>query len=282
MQNKINMTISIQGQLGSYHHQVAVEVYGKSPRLLFRNNFKEVFDDVVSGQADNAVCAIENSSVGSINEVYDLLRHTGLYIIGEHYMRISHCLVGLKGAKIGDIKAVHSHPMALLQCESYLESQLPKADIHERHDTAQSVEYIVKLGDRSQVAIASKQSAILHKAEVLAEDIETDKHNYTRFLILQKRNGNQDNNDVNKTSIMVELADKPGSLYHALGCFESENINLTKLESRPILGHGWRYYFYIDFEAGITESRAKRALECLGNQGHDLTLLGSYKKGAMS
>lgn len=273
------MTISIQGQLGPYHHQVAAKLYGESVRLICRDNFKEVFDDVLSGQADYAVCAIENSSVGSINEVYDLLRHTGLYIIGEHYMRISHCLIGLMGVKVSDIKSVHSHPMALLQCESYLESQLPKADIHERHDTAESVEHIKRLNDSSQAAIGSAEAAKLHKMTIIDSDIETDRHNYTRFLILQKRNGNLGKNDVNKTSIMIELADKPGSLYHALGCFESENINLSKLESRPILGHGWRYYFYIDFEAGIKEQRTKRALSALSEQGHELAILGSYKRG---
>ncbi len=273
-------TISIQGQAGSYHYLVARDFFAVEGDFLMRDSFKEVFADVRAGRSEFGVAAIENSSVGSINEVYDLLRHSGLFIVGEQYRRISHCLVGLPGANLDGIKQVHSHPMAILQCERFLEEKLPQVDAHERHDTAESVEYVMGLGDKAQAAIASEEAAKLHGAAVLARDIETDKHNYTRFLVLHKRNHVGD--VVNKTSIMVELANKPGSLYHALGCFESEGINLSKIESRPILGRGWRYYFYIDFEAGINDPRAKRALKCLAGQGHDLTVLGSYQKGEMS
>lgn len=273
-------TISIQGELGSYHHLVAQQVFGDRVDVLERDTFKQVFTDVQSDFADFAISAIENSSVGSINEVYDLLRRSGLYIVGECYMRISHCLVGLPGAELSGITQIHSHPMALLQCEDYIEASLPNVDVHERHDTAESVGYIIGLDDKSQAAIASAEAAKLHNASVIVHDIETDKHNYTRFLVLKKHSYIA--SVVNKTSIIVELADRPGSLYHALGCFEKEGINLSKIESRPILGKGWRYYFYIDFEAGINEPRAKRALKCLAGQGHDLTVLGSYKKGEMS
>lgn len=272
--------VSIQGRLGSYHHLVAQKIFGDETSILGRDTFKAVFSDVHGGRADFGVSAIENSSVGSINEVYDLLRYSGLYIIGEHYMRISHCLIGLPGARLSGIANIHSHPMALLQCEDYLERELPKADLHERHDTAESVEYVKDLGDKGQAAIASEEAAKIHGLAVLATDIEADKHNYTRFLVLKKHN--HTTTVINKTSIIVELANKPGSLYNALGCFESEGINLSKIESRPILGKGWRYYFYIDFEAGINDPRAKRALDCLAQQGHDLKILGSYQKGEMS
>lgn len=272
--------ISIQGEIGSYHHQVARQLFGKSSQFICQPTFKHVFADVVKGESEYAVVAIENSSVGSINEVYDLLRLSNLYIVGERYMRISHCLIGLAGARLADITNVHSHPMALLQCENYIGKSLANADVHERHDTAESVEFIKNMGDKSQAAIASVEAAKIHGLTVIDNDIETDKHNYTRFLVLHKRNGVK--NDVNKTSIIVQLADRPGSLYHALGCFEKEGINLSKIESRPIMGKGWRYYFYIDFEAGIIEPRAKRALKCLTEQGHELTVLGSYRKGEMS
>lgn len=271
--------ISIQGQIGSYHHQVANNIFGDDIKLLPRATFKHVFEDVTNGRAEFGIVAIENSSVGSINEVYDLLRQSDLYIVGEHYMRISHCLIGLPQAKLADITNIHSHPMAILQCEDYIEKNLPNADVHERHDTAESVEYIIGLGDKSQTAIASAEAAKLHGARVIARNIETDKHNYTRFLVLHTSNA--DSTDVNKTSIMIELADRPGSLYHALGCFEEEGINLSKIESRPILGKGWRYYFYIDFEAGMGEERTERALKALSRQGHELKILGSYQKGEM-
>lgn len=271
--------VSIQGQRASYHHLAAIEFFGRAAiDVQERTTFSEVFEDVVAqNHCDYGIVAIENSSVGSINEVYDLLRKSDLYIVGEHYRRVSHCLIGFNTATIKDITDVYSHPMALLQCENFLEENLSKADIHERHDTAESVDYIKKLQDKTQAAIASRQAADLYDMSVLAEDIETDKHNYTRFLILKKHNHIGD--DVNKTTIIVELTDKPGSLYHALGCFEKEGINLSKIESRPILGRGWRYYFYIDFEAGINDERTKRALNKLDKQGHDLTVLGSYKKG---
>ncbi|MDP4038938.1 MAG: prephenate dehydratase [bacterium] len=271
--------ISIQGQKGSYHDIVCKYLFGKPAKILERLNFKQVFDDIEKNKADYAIVAIENSLVGSINEVYDLLRIKQHLIVGEHYEKVTLCLVSLPSANKKDITNVYSHPMALLQSESYLKRELPQADIHERHDTAESAVFVATQNDKTKAAIASRQAAKLYDLKILEEKIETDKDNYTRFIVLKRKNKVDKNLKMaNKTSVVVELSHEPGSLYRALGCFEREKINLSKIESRPIIGKSWRYYFYLDFEAGINEDRVKRAIECLEKQGHNLTVLGSYRR----
>lgn len=271
------MKISIQGESGSFHDIAARQLFGTDHTQLQRATFAEVFSDVQSKQAEIAIVAIENSSVGSINEVYDLLLKDGVKIVSELYMRISHNLIGQKGAKLADIQTVYSHPMAILQCEQYLDTKLSQAEVHERHDTAESVEYVSEQNDKTLAAIGSARAAKLHKLEILAPDIETDKHNYTRFIVLSL----DENNDklADKTSIVITTKNIPGALHKVLGVFANRSINLSKIESRPILGKGWNYYFYIDFEAGLHTSIAKDALKELGHYTNSIALLGTYQKG---
>jgi len=269
-----DLIISIQGERASFHDMATTELYGEHAKRLYRSNFRGVFEDVATGAADFGIVAIENSLVGSINEVYDLLRAHPLKIVGEKYLRISQNLLGLPGANLSDITNVYSHPMALLQSEQYLDQNLAHAEIHERHDTAAAAEYVQKSQNIHLAAIASKQAANIHRLEVLAEDIETDKHNYTRFFVLSKTIIN--NNDVNKTSLVVKTSHEPGALFRVLEAFYREKINLSKLSSRPIPEATWQYYFYIDIESGIHEERTKRALEKIEQLGNSLTVLGSY------
>lgn len=271
------MKISIQGESGSFHDIAARQLFGTDHTQLQRATFAEVFSDVQSKQAEIAIVAIENSSVGSINEVYDLLLKDGVKIIGELYMRISHNLIGLKGTKLNEIQTVYSHPMALMQCEQFLEIKLPQAEVHERHDTAESVEYVAGQGDKTLAAIGSARAAKLHKLEILAPDIETDKHNYTRFIVLSLN----DSNDklANKTSIVITAKNIPGALHKVLGVFANRGINLTKIESRPIIGKGWNYYFYIDFEAGLHSPIAQEALKELIDYTDTINILGTYQRG---
>ncbi len=271
------MKISIQGESGSFHDIAARQLFGTDHTQLQRATFAEVFSDVQSKQADIAIVAIENSSVGSINEVYDLLLKDGVKIVDELYMRISHNLIGLKGTKLNEIQTVYSHPMALMQCEQFLEIKLPQAEVHERHDTAESVEYVASQGDKTLAAIGSARAAKLHKLEILAPDIETDKHNYTRFIVLSLN----DSNDklANKTSIVITAKNIPGALHKVLGVFANRGINLTKIESRPIIGKGWNYYFYIDFEAGLHSPIAQEALKELIDYTDTINILGTYQRG---
>lgn len=271
------MKISIQGESGSFHDIVARQLFGTDHTQLQRATFAEVFSDVQSKQAEIAIVAIENSSVGSINEVYDLLLKDGVKIIGELYMRISHNLIGLKGTKLNEIQTVYSHPMALMQCEQFLDAKLAGADVHERHDTAESVEYVANQGDKRLAAIGSARAAKLHKLEILSPDIETDKHNYTRFIVLSLN----DSNDklANKCSVVITAKNIPGALHKVLGVFANRGINLTKIESRPIIGKGWNYYFYIDFEAGLQTLDAQDALKELADYTDTINILGTYQKG---
>ena len=271
------MKISIQGESGSFHDIAARQLFGTDHTQLQRATFAEVFSDVQSKQAEIAIVAIENSSVGSINEVYDLLLKDGVKIIGELYMRISHNLIGLKGTKLKEIQTVYSHPMALMQCEQFLEIKLPQAEVHERHDTAESVEYVAGQGDKTLAAIGSARAAKLHKLEILTPDIETDLHNYTRFIVLSLN----DSNDklANKTSIVITAKNIPGALHKVLGVFANRGINLTKIESRPIIGKGWNYYFYIDFEAGLHSTIAQEALKELIDYTDTINILGTYQRG---
>jgi prephenate dehydratase len=271
------MKISIQGNSGSFHDIAARQLFGTDYTQLQRTTFTEVFHDVQTKQADIAIVAIENSSVGSINEVYDLLLKSGVKIVGELYMRISHNLIGYKHTKLSDIQIVYSHPMAIMQCELFLDTKLSQAEIHERHDTAESVEYVANLKDPTLAAIGSTEAAKLHNLEILVPNIETNKHNYTRFIVLSLQN-NKDKN-TNKTSIVVTAKNIPGALHKILGIFANRGINLTKIESRPIIGKSWEYYFYIDFESGLNTSITQDALKELAKYTNSIAILGTYQKG---
>ncbi len=269
-------TVSIQGQSASYHDIARRQYFGNDSQVLHRDSFREVFADIKDETADFGIVAIENSLYGSINEVYDLLVKHNLNISGELYLHISHCLLGVKGASIDGLKEVHSQIMALGQCDEYLETTLKHVERIERHDTAASAAEVAKLGDPTKAAIASAEAAELHGLTVLAREIETNKHNYTRFIVLTKEPAPV--NSADKTSIVLEIADTPGALYSALGVFTNRGINLSKLESRPIVGKAWHYIFYIDFEAGVEAKAAQAAIAELEELGNKITHLGSYLK----
>ena len=273
--------ISIQGQRKSYHDQAQQKYFGNGHELLCRDNFRAVFRDVVAGVSDYGVAAIENSLYGSINEVYDQLLRSDCFIVGEIYVRIHHCLISTNEARLDTIKRVYSQREALAQCAVWLDEHLPDVDIHEMSDTAGSVTRVAEWNDPSRAAIASAPAADELDLRILARGIETNKQNYTRFIVLNKNKEFLDGAD--KTSIILNLnkSTKAGSLYDALGVFERHKLNLTKLESRPIPGDVWRYMFYIDFETNIDDNNTKTVLSELKELGHEVTLLGSYKTGQM-
>lgn len=269
--------VAIQGQKGSFHHQAAVQFFGDDVAINSCDTFKDVFQAVTTGNTDFGIVAIENSLFGSINPVYDLLLRSGCQIIGEVYLRIEHCLIGLSGADVGKITEVHSQLEALAQCEDYLDKNLPDAKRFEEHDTAASVEMIKTWGDSTKAAIASRQAAELHDMHIIAEGIETNQENYTRFVVIQKSGETPD--DANKTSLVLTTkADtKPGALYKALGAFAKRDVNLTMLQSRPLVGKAWHYLFYVDLETASSSPEFKETLSELHELGFDVTVLGSYK-----
>lgn len=269
--------IAIQGQEGSYHALAASHILGTDINLIACDWFDSVFTSVEDDQSDFAIVAIENSLSGSISEVYDLLRRDSLSIVGEIYMQISLKLIGFPGTQLQDIRNVYSHPVAILESKDFLHSKLSHADVHERNDTAESVEYVANGKDNSSAAIGSRAAAKLYNLAVLADDIETDKHNYTRFIVLSKNKLTDET--TNKTSLLLTVKDQPGVLYNILGVFADRDINLSKIESRPIIGKTWNYYFYLDFDAGMQDVKAKGILEELSKFTDQLTVLGSYHKG---
>ncbi len=249
-------TVSIQGYRASFHDIAANKFYGTNIKLEFCNSFKDAFESIKSGTSEASLCAIENSLFGSISETYDLLANYDYKITGEVYLRIVQCLIVIPGAKLEDIKEIYSHPVALAQCDQYLDTKLPKANRLEYYDTAASVEMIKNKADKTKAAIASREAANLYGMEVLAKEIETNRQNYTRFVTIDP--GNKLVPDSNKTSLILKTSNQPGALYKALGAFEKQSINLTKLQSRPIIGKAWHYMFYIDIEVGSNSEKFQK------------------------
>lgn len=267
------MRVAIQGEPASFHHIAATGWYGDIDGLVCCPTFADVFKALAAGRADAAVVAIENSLYGSISEVYDLLLQAGVPIIGEVHERIHQNLITLPGASLDGITHVYSHPVALAQCANFLESALPAAKKTEYHDTAESVAFIKQAGNPRFAAIASHAAAELHGLPILQEKIEDEHLNFTRFVVLQP--GGTPPGDANKASLVLQTSHRPGALYAALGVFARRNINLSKLQSRPIPGKVWKYQFYLDVEtAGDT---LHTVIGEVTAQGGTVTVLGEYR-----
>lgn len=270
------MRVAIQGQAASYHDQAAHKFFGNNIELVGCHNFRTTFQTLHDKKADYAVLAVENSLYGTINEVYDLLLKSKFWVMGEVYLRVELCLVGMPGTKLPDIKQVHSQAPALAQCEEFLDTKLPQATRFEEEDTAGSAALVKQLGTHSAAAIASEEAAKLYNLAVLKRNIETHHQNFTRFAVLSPTR--KIIKGANKTSLVLTTpADtKPGALFHALESFAKRNINLTMLQSRPVLGKAWHYFFYFDVEVGSEDPNFKLALSELNKSGWRTTVLGSY------
>ncbi len=269
-------TIAIQGVPASFHDIAARQFFSQDIELVCCDTFPQVFEALKNGTADMALVAIENSLYGSINEVYDLLLKHKYWISGEVYLQVTQCLLGLPGSKVADITEVYSHPVALAQCEAYLDTTLAHAQRFETHDTAASAADIAQQQDPHKAAIASHAAAKAYGLEILAEHIETNPHNYTRFVALQKQ---ETETAGNKTSLVLSTDHKPAALYNALGAFAKHKLNLSKLQSRPIIGKAWHYVFYVDIEAGAQDPLLQTAFKELAAQNCEITILGSYQDG---
>lgn len=269
--------VAIQGQSGSFHHQVATQWFGKDVQILPAETFDEVFGMLNRHETTKAIVAIENSLYGSINEVYDLIESHRYPIVGEVYLRIEQQLIALPNAKPEDITHIYSHPVALAQCEHYLDTHFPNAERIEHHDTAASVEFIKNKNDVSMAAIAGQVAASLYGLPILAKNIEDNKANYTRFLILDASPSAL--TDTNKASLVVQTDHTPGALAGVLMTFANAGVNLSKLQSRPIIGKVWQYRFYIDVEtSGKKLYSLMRAIE---QNGTSVTLLGEYRSAKL-
>lgn len=264
------MRIAIQGEKGSFHDEAARRWFGEDITLIPGETFGDVFESVRRGDADAIVVAIENSLYGGINQVYDLIESYEYPIIGEIHLPIHQQLIGTPGIEITHI---YSHPVALAQCENYLDIHYPNAQRIEYHDTAAAVEFIAKNGDDHWAAIASKTAAELHAMPILASNIEDNPANFTRFLVLQPHTSAP--TDADRTSLVLTTNHTPGALAKVLTILADSNINLSKLQSRPIIGSPWKYRFYLVLDvAGPT---LHQALSELREYTQSLTILGEYR-----
>lgn len=251
-----------------------VEFFGAGTQSVPCDSFEAVFTSVEGGSCQAGMLPIENSLAGSIHRNYDLLLQHSLAIIGEYQLRVEHCLIGLPGASIDDIRTVISHPQALAQCDGYLRKL--GVSTSPAYDTAGSVSIIKEKGDRSQAAIASRRAAHLYEMHILAQGIEDNAANYTRFLAVASQPVSP--NGDSKTSIVFTLRNMPGALFKALSVFALRDIDLTKIESRPLVGKPGDYLFYVDFAGSITDQRVVHALDNLGEYALTLRVLGSYPR----
>ena len=269
------VSVAIQGSAGAFHEQAAKRYFMHNEvNPVYCPLFKDVFHKVTNGDVNFGLVAIENSLFGSINETDKLLLSEDCQIVGEVYLRINHCLIGTPDAELSDITDVYSQDVALGQCASWFDTNLPNATLHNFNDTAASVEYIKEQNNKSVAAVASKNAAEVHGMKVLQEEIEDDKLNFTRFVIISSKPANSI--EANKTSIVLQTAHKPGALYEVLGMFKDLGINLTKLDSKPIAGKPWQYMFYIDFESGLEAKNTQELLKQLDTSGHETNVLGTY------
>lgn len=268
------MNIAFQGEPGAFSEAAIIEHFGaRQISSIPCKSFDLVFSAVSNENADYGMIPIENSLAGSIHQNYDLLLQNSLWVVGEHSLRVNHCLIGNPGAQLSEIKKVISHPQALAQCDGYLRT-LPGISIEPVYDTAGSVKMIREKGDLSIAAIASRRAAKLYQMNILAESIEDNQANFTRFLVIA-RSRIQPEKDA-KTSIVFTLRNQPGSLFRALSAFALRDIDLTKIESRPFIGRPWEYIFYVDFIGSEQDAVVGRALTHLAEYAPMLRVLGSY------
>ena len=275
----MSLKIAIQGIKGSNHHQVASDFFEEDIELVECLSFDAVIDHLLDGTADKGIMAIENSIAGSIIPNYNLVYHNKIHIIGEHYLSIHHNLMVLKGTSIEDIKEVHSHPMALLQCKEFLKGH-PHIKLVESVDTAETAKRIRDEKLTSIAAIAPKMAAELYDLDIIAPEIQTIKNNATRFIILKKQNKVLPKAEINKASLRFITDHKRGSLATVLNVMSDCNLNLTKIQSLPVIETPWKYAFFVDvtFEQYKHFSKAKALLEIMSE---DFTVLGEYKNALL-
>ena len=275
--------IAIQGTLGSYHDIAAHRYFeGEDIELQCCATFEEVFDAIRQDSRTIGMLAIENTIAGSLLHNYELLRQSGTQIVGEYKLRISHSFVCLPDEDWDDLTEVNSHPIALMQCRDFL-NRHPGLKVVEGEDTARSAEQIKREGLRGHAAICSKDAAGLYGMKVLEEGIETNKHNFTRFLVVadpwQVDELNRHRiHEPNKASIVFTLPHQEGSLSQVLSILSFYRINLTKIQSLPIIGREWEYEFYVDVMYDQL-LRYKQAIAAITPLTKQLKILGEYEDG---
>ena len=263
-----------QGEPGCYSEEAAVGFFGPEVSSRGLAWFPDVFAALERGEADYAVLPVENSSTGSIRQVYDLLAQYNYYVVGECQVKVEHCLMALPGVALEDIRTVYSHEQGLMQCERYLDAHLGWRRVPTL-DTAGSAKQVAESGDRTAAAICSRRAAQIYGLHILAEGVNYNAMNHTRFVVvspvLELRPGR------NKISAVFRLPHQSGSLHEILTVFAVQGLNLLKIESRPIPGRGWEYLFFLDFTGDLAAPEMDGVLHELGQLAAEFRILGNFR-----
>ena len=261
-----------QGAEGSYSQAAMRKFFGENVNAFHVESFRDAMSAIDEGSADFAVLPIENSTAGIVNEIYDLLVEFENYIVGEQVIPIEHCLLALPGTKMEEIKRVYSHPQSLMQSARYL-SEHDWQQISMQNNAFAALK-VAKDKDQTQAAIASEYAGETYGLEILEKGINDSDSNSTRFIIVTNQKIFRKN--ANKISLCLEIPHESGSLYHILSHFIYNNLNMTKIESRPIPERNWEYRFFIDFEGNLADSAVKNALRGLREEARSMKILGNY------
>ena len=285
------MNVAFQGEIGAYSEEAVLALY-PGATVAPQVSFESVFEQVENGSVDRGVIPIENSLFGSVHVNYDLLSQHRLLIVGEWYLRIEHHLLSTKGSSLAQIEKVFSHPQAIGQCQEFIKKYLSHAEVVFSYDTAGAAKMVAERGDASHAAIASRRASLEYGLSILQSGIESNHQNFTRFLALKKadRKGNPDNDSplcerkdgLMKTSIMYAMRENvPGALFKSLAVFALRELDLFKIESRPLIGRPGSYIFYLDVEGTTDDEAVKKAIDHLSEITVDLKVLGSYPRASI-
>ncbi|MGY0374164.1 chorismate mutase [Clostridium sp. JNZ J1-5] len=271
---KEKVSVGFQGVSGSFSEEALIEYFGNRVTRKSVKEFEDVFIALKNNEIDYGVLPIENSSTGGIAEVYDLIRKYGFFIVGEKIIKVNHNLLGIKGAKIEDIKEVYSHQQGLQQSSEFLK-RYPQWKCIPYRNTAASAELVKKENTSEKAAIGSRRAAEIYGLDIIESNVNFNKNNYTKFIIVGKNLELE--KDYNKISIILSLPHKSGSLYNILSIFAENNLSMVKIESRPIIDKSFEYFFYIDFEGNLEDKVVKDAIKSIRDNSYDFKLLGNYK-----
>ena len=263
-----------QGEQGAYTEEAAARFFGEKVARDRVDTWEEIFLALKEGRADYGVLPIENNSTGSINQVYDLLARYGAHIVGEQTVKVEHCLMAPKGTTLDSITDVYSHEQGLFQCDEYLKNHFDW-DRHTMLNTAIAAKFVAESGDTTKAAIGSKRAAALYGLDILAESINFNSENYTRFVVVSPVMELRDGAD--KISALFTLPHKSGTLHRIMAVFAVAGLNMMKLESRPVVGKSWEYLFFVDFSGNLEEDGMDGVIRELTQTASGFRVLGNYK-----
>ena len=271
--DKEKARVVFPGAEGAYTQEAMLEFFGKDVNCFHVDTFRDAMIAIDEGSADYAVLPIENSTAGIVNEIYDMLVEFENYIVGEQIIKIEHCLMAVPGTKIDEIRTVYSHPQSLMQSSRYLQEHASWKQIS-MNNNAFAARKVAEDMDGAQAAIASAHAAETYGLEILEKGVNRSSTNSTRFIVVTNRKIFL--RDAGKVSICFEVPHESGSLYHMLSHFIYNNLNMNKIESRPLEDRNWEYRFFIDFDGNLADEAVKNALRGLREEARNLRILGNY------